>query len=190
MITSFANPCKIRQWLYIRTDSGYPHDGRANKNRTTVVPIRILICTTAIISALSYGYSYYSWWLMCNWCLFNWFHFILWSLLDFAIIIFICAYLVILKWSSYYFTWILLLEILHFLPLIDRWIDFLLILIIWTSASWLNSGFLANWHAHCIAYRSKSVMHIKVNKWMETIWLSLSVKSQFDNYYYNWKSYN
>ena len=33
---------------------------------------------------------------MCNWCLFNWFHFILWYLLDFAtkcvIIIFICAY--------------------------------------------------------------------------------------------------
>ena len=26
----------------------------------------------------------------------------------------------ILKWSSYYFTWILLLEILHFLHLIDR----------------------------------------------------------------------
>ena len=26
----------------------------------------------------------------------------------------------ILKWSSYYFTWILLLEILHFLPYIDR----------------------------------------------------------------------
>ena len=25
----------------------------------------------------------------------------------------------ILKWSTYYFTWILLLEILHFLPLID-----------------------------------------------------------------------
>ena len=27
---------------------------------------------------------YPSWWLMCNWCLFNWFHFILWYLLDFA----------------------------------------------------------------------------------------------------------
>ena len=34
--------------------------------RTTVVPIRILIRTIAIINALSYGYSYRSWWLMCN----------------------------------------------------------------------------------------------------------------------------
>ena len=48
---------------------------------TIVVPIRTLIRTTAIISALS---SYPSWWSMCNWCLFNWFHFILWYLLDFA----------------------------------------------------------------------------------------------------------
>ena len=29
---------------------------------------------------------------MYNWCLFNWFHIILWYLLDVAIIIFICAY--------------------------------------------------------------------------------------------------
>ena len=37
----------------------------------------------------------------------------------------------IVKWSSYYFkrTWVLLLEFLHFLPLIDRKIDFHLILI-------------------------------------------------------------
>ena len=36
-------------------DSGYPHDGRADKNPypPSVVPIRILIRTTAIISALS-----------------------------------------------------------------------------------------------------------------------------------------
>ena len=40
------------------------------------------------------------------------------------------------KWLvHYYFTWIWLLEILQFLPLIDRWIDFHLILIIWFSAS-------------------------------------------------------
>ena len=50
----------------------------------------------------------------------------------------------------------------------------------------LTSEFLANWHAHCIAYLSKSAMHIKVNKWMETV----SVKSQFDFYSYNWKHYN
>ena len=28
--------------------------------------------------------SRYPLWSMCNWCLFNWFHFILWYLLDFA----------------------------------------------------------------------------------------------------------
>ena len=75
-------------------DSGYLHDGRADKNPyphelrilicVTVVPMSILIRTTAIISASSEGYSYPSWWLMCNWYLFNWFNFILWYLLDFA----------------------------------------------------------------------------------------------------------
>ena len=76
---------------------------------TTVVPIRTLICTTAIISALS---SYPWWWLMCNWCLFNWFHFILWYLLDFATNM--CQYFyfsscISLCWRTsndrYYFTW-------------------------------------------------------------------------------------
>ena len=40
--------------LGIEEDGGYPHNGHADKNPyPTIVPIRILIRTTAIISALS-----------------------------------------------------------------------------------------------------------------------------------------
>ena len=121
---------------------------------TTVVPIRILIPTTAIISALSQGdytspwlsqgYSYPSWWLMCNWCLFNWFPF---------------YSLIFARFCNKY-----VLIYIFFLHLILN--EILLLNLI--------QGFLANWHAHCIAYLSKSVMHIKVNKWMETIWSYIS----------------
>ena len=117
-------------WFHFILDNGYPHDGRADKNpyphdrRADKDSYPHDSNNQCIILRLQLSFA------MINLQLYllNWFHIILWYLLDFATNM--CQYyyfylridymLKIVKWSSYYFTRILLLEILHFLPLIDR----------------------------------------------------------------------
>ena len=67
-------------------DNGYPHDGRADKNP---YPHDRRADKDSYPHDSSYqhiilGYSYPSRWLICNWCLFNWFYIFLWYWLDFA----------------------------------------------------------------------------------------------------------
>ena len=65
-------------------DCGYPHDGRGDKNpyphncRADKDSYLHNINNQCIILRLQLSF------VMINWCFFNWFHFILWYLLDFA----------------------------------------------------------------------------------------------------------
>ena len=90
----------------------------------------------------------------------------------------------ILKWSSYYFTWILLLEILHFLHLIDRqkikWKSIYLNLI---QGFWLIDMPIVSLMCQNLSCISKLISEWK-------LYDLISVKSQFENYYHNWKNYN